>query len=180
MSDINKYIEKIKYLETKPLSSDDMLRALGYKCNLITYSEIKNYKNINDILGKYNKCILLYETKKNYGHWTCIYKNHTKNTIFFFDSYGFIIDDQLDFIPKNNKKMLNSNYRYLTNLLYKSKCRIEYNQYQLQKMNPSIATCGRWVIARLAYIELSVDEFYYNFEDIKNKDFYITVLTDNI
>lgn len=175
---INK--KELYELVKKPLSSDEMLEALDYKCNIVKYSELKNYKNINDILGEYKKCILLYETKLNYGHWTCLYKNKKKNTIFFFDSYGFVIDDELNFIPHYNKKILNSDYRYLTKLLYKSKCNIEYNEYELQDFSPDVSTCGRWVIVRLLLNNLSVESFYNLFKNIKNKDLFITLLTYNI
>jgi hypothetical protein len=140
------------------LSDTDMLNYMKNRTNLIQYKDIINYDNIDDLLGIYNKCILLYHTKENYGHWTCLYR--VNNTIYFFDSYGVIPDDELKFLHKDLKEELNSNHRYLTKLLYESKNNIEYNEYQLQKKSPNINTCGRWVLLRLKYPKISIDNFY--------------------
>ena len=149
------------------LSGDDILNYMNGRTNLIQYKDIINFENIDDLLGIYNKCVILYHTKENYGHWTCLYR--VKNTIFFFDSYGFVPDDELKFLHKDLKEDLNSNFRYLTKLLYESNNRIEYNEYQLQKKSPNINTCGRWVLLRLKYPKISIN----NFHDIitKNKKY---------
>ena len=128
------------------------------KCNLIQYKDINQYNSIEDLLGKYKKCVILYHTKKDYGHWTCLYEYN--GTIFFFDSYGFIPDDELKFLHKDLKAELNSNHRYLTELLYNSNKPVEYNEYQLQDRKKNVNTCGRWVILRLKYPKISVNDFY--------------------
>tara|TARA_R110001592_G_scaffold166009_2_gene400796 strand:+ start:1500 stop:2009 length:510 start_codon:yes stop_codon:yes gene_type:complete len=147
---------------SKSLSGEDILNELNYKCNLVQYRDLKNYDNINDLLGKYKKCVLLYHTKRNYGHWTCLYEHD--NIIYFFDSYGIIPDDELKFLHKDLKHELNSQHRHLTKLLYNQNKPVEYNEYQLQERKPNIATCGRWVILRLKYPSISVDDFYNNFK----------------
>ena len=82
----------------KSLSDTDILNYMNGKTNLIQYKEIINYDNIDDLLGQYKKCVLLYHTRENYGHWTCLYK--VKNTIYFFDSYGVIPDDEQNYYMK--------------------------------------------------------------------------------
>lgn len=148
---------------SKSLSGEEILNYLDYKCNLIQYKDIVNYNTIEELLGKYKKCVILYHTRKNYGHWTCIYE--VKNRIYFFDSYGFIPDDELKFLPYDLKEELNSDYRYLTKLLYESNKPVEYNEYQLQKRKSGINTCGRWVLLRLKYPTISVDNFYNFFRE---------------
>tara|TARA_R110002126_G_scaffold37200_1_gene112589 strand:+ start:1963 stop:2469 length:507 start_codon:yes stop_codon:yes gene_type:complete len=147
---------------SKSLSGFDILNKV--KCNLVQYKDLKNYKNINDLLGKYKKCVLLYHTSENYGHWTALYEYN--NTIFFFDSYGLIPDNELKFLHKDLKKELNSNHRHLTELLYNSNKPVEYNQYQLQSKDKNVATCGRHVVCRLQYPDISVDEYYKIFNSV--------------
>ena len=117
--------------------------------------------------------------KKDYGHWTCLYENN--GTIFFFDSYGFIPDDELKFLHKDLKAELNSNHRYLTQLLYNSNKPVEYNEYQLQDRKKNVNTCGRWVILRLKYPKISVNDFYDIFKESSkyiNNDELITQLVN--
>jgi hypothetical protein len=145
---------------SKSLSGTDILDQV--KCNLIQYKDVNKYKSIEDLLGKYKKCVILYHTKRDYGHWTCLYEYN--GTIFFFDSYGFIPDDELKFLHKDLKAELNSNHRYLTQLLYNSNKPVEYNQYQLQERKKDVNTCGRYVCLRLKYPAISVDDFYDTFK----------------
>lgn len=125
--------------------------------NIVSYSDIKKYKNIDDLLGNDNKCIILYETKKNSGHWTCLYK--VEKTIFFFDSYGNNIDLQLKFIPKQINESLGQDHKKLIELLYNSPYKVEFNEYKLQKLKKDINTCGRWVLIRLMYPNISIKYF---------------------
>ena len=83
---------------SKSLSGTEVLDLLNNKCNLVLYSDLHNIKSIQELLGEYKKCVLLYHTSANYGHYCCVYENN--NTIFFFDSYGSIPDTQLNFLPR--------------------------------------------------------------------------------
>lgn len=143
-------------MEQYSLSGADILQSLHGKCNLIQYKNIDKYINLKELLGKDKKCVILYNTNENYGHWTCIYEYN--DTIFFFDSYGIIPDDELKWRRYYGADI--SNYRYLTKLLYESMCPVEYNEYQLQQKKDGINTCGRWVINRLKYPQISVDDYY--------------------
>ena len=141
---------------SKSLSGIDILNNV--KCNLIQYKDVNKYNSIKELLGPTKKCVILYHTKRDYGHWTALYEYN--GTIFFFDSYGFIPDDELKYLHKDLKAELNSNHRYLTQLLYNSNKPVEYNEYQLQERKKNVNTCGRWVILRLKYPQISVDNFY--------------------
>jgi len=145
------------------LSGKQMLDLMDNKCNLVQYREVENYKSIDSLLGDYHKCILLYHTSENFGHWCALYR--VGKTVYFFDSYGVIVDDQLKFLPKDLREDLNSQHRYLTELLYKSDYMVEYNQYQFQKKSPLINSCGRWCVNRLRYPDISVDEYHKLFKD---------------
>lgn len=118
--------------------------------------------------------VLCYLTSENYGHWTCLFKN--KEGINFFDSYGLKPDDELFWnFPKSFKKKAKEDYPHLTRLLLSSsflvhekfgknkrnlgKTRINYNPYQYQSKKRGVNTCGRHVIFRLCFSELSDIEY---------------------
>ena len=143
---------------SKSLSGIEILDYMKNQCNLIQYKDIHKFNNINEMLGKYKKCVILYHTRANYGHWTCLYEY--KDTIYFFDSYGFIPDDELKFLHRSLKEELNSDHRYLTKLLYESDKKVEYNEYELQEEKKGVNTCGRWCLLRLKYPSISVDDFH--------------------
>ena len=151
---------------SKSLNGEEILNALDNKCNLITYSDIHKYKTIEELLGKYKKCVILYHTSESYGHWVCCYENN--NTIFFFDSYGSKPDSQLKFLPAHLKPVLNSQHNYLIRLMYNSGKDVEFNQYALQKHSQEITTCGRWCVNRLRFPEISVNEYYTIFKQSSN------------
>ena len=162
----------------RPLSNFDILDKMDNKTNIMSYSDLQQFNNINDILGNYKKCVILYQTSADFGHWCCIYE--IDNTIYFFDSYGIIPDNQINFVPTELKKELYEDHRHLTKLLYNSNKNIEYNQYQLQNKNININTCGRWCIIRLLYPKISIDNFnkiFNKFNDLIKKDELITLLT---
>jgi hypothetical protein len=140
------------------LSGKQVLELLDYKANLIQYSDLHKIKSIDELLGPHRKCVLLYLTSANYGHYCCVWEYN--NTIFFFDSYGSKPDTQLNFVPKDMKEELNSNHNYLIRLLYESGKNVEYNQYQLQSREPNITTCGRWCCSRLRFPEISIEDYH--------------------
>ena len=148
---------------SKSLSGTEVLDLLNNKANLVQYSDLHNIKSIDELLGEYKKCVLLYQTSSNYGHYCCVWEYN--DTIFFFDSYGSKPDSQLNFVPKDLKQELNSNHNYLIRLMYDSGKNVEYNQYQFQSREPNVATCGRWCIARLRFPEISIDDYHDIFKD---------------
>lgn len=175
----------IKKLESVSLSGNQVLKLVNNKANLMTYTELTKYNNIFDCFGKHKALILLYVTTHNYGHWVCLIKHNNKH-IEFFDSYGFIVDDELDFISKEFRKESNQIHRYLTYLLYKSGAQIEYNHAQLQKFttdpNNQISTCGRHVATRINLMDIPLDDYIDLMTSVKNidADFIVTYLTRSI
>lgn len=176
--------KKIKKLMKKSLSSVDILKNTDGDCKIMTYKELQNYDNMKDLFGK-KKCIfLLYESKRNYGHWVLIIKrdeDKNKETSYeHFNSYSSFPDNELEFIPINFKKHNNMYYPSLTYLYYMSGKKIHFNDYQLQSYNFNTRTCGRFVLVRYWLKKLNIDEFNSLFKDIKDKDKYITYLTELI
>ena len=142
----------------KSLSGNEIIMSIkGPLPRMISYDKLHEYGTINELLGDSKKCVLLYLTSHNHGHWCCIYEH--RGIIYFFDSYGFVPDEQLKFVPKHISLKLNGRHRYLTQMLLESGKPVQYNEYELQSEDPRIATCGRWCIVRLNYPDISVNDF---------------------
>jgi len=149
----------LKELENISLSNTEVMHLIDGKANLIQYPQLVNVTNIDQILEPYGACIILFLTKQNYGHWTCVFKVNN-NTIEYFDPYGLFIDEALDFNKDNYFRIENNqNYAHLTYLLYHSKYEITYNQYKFQSKKKGVSTCGRHTAMRLIMRNLSLDEY---------------------
>lgn len=156
--------ENLDLLLNVAYSNHDIKKKLNGKCEIITYDDLKNYSNVDQLLEKNGCVVILYETSKNYGHWICLFKTHDKKgkeIISFFDPYGFTVDDQLDY---GNIEY----YPYLSKLLYESPYQIEYNEYPMQTFAKNISTCGPWCIARLIFKDLPLKDFHKLFKGNKN------------
>tara|TARA_R110000751_G_scaffold10539_2_gene38366 strand:- start:2794 stop:3294 length:501 start_codon:yes stop_codon:yes gene_type:complete len=140
------------------LSATQVLNLLDNKANFVQYSDLHKIPTIDELLGQYKKCVLLYQTSRNYGHYVALWEYN--DTIFFFDSYGGIVDSQLKYVPPDLKDELNSNHNYLIRLMYNSGKKVEFNQYALQSREPDVSTCGRWTVNRLRFPEISINEYH--------------------
>lgn len=168
---------KIKKDKSKSLSSDDVLKICNYKADFYTYPEIVKFQSLDQLLGKHKSIILLYLTKANYGHF-CVVLKQNKDTISFFDSYGYMPDDELKFAPIHFRKKNNQLKSHLTRLMYESGYNIDYNDHKLQSSKNDIATCGRWSGLRILFRNLTNDQFASLFKNDKlTPDELITALT---
>jgi hypothetical protein len=166
----------IKKYAKYSLSNSDIENLLDHKMNLILYPELAKFDNIDDVLGPYGACVILYLTRHNYGHWVCIFRR-PGNKLEFFDSYGLMPDDELKFVSENIRRELKQDYPHLTWLLYNSGYKIEFNHHKFQKKGSDIATCGRWVVLRLLLRDISLTQFINLFKGIKNPDYIVTAVT---
>lgn len=161
------------------LSGENINNALNNKSYTITYKELFEFKNIDDLLKLAKYIIILYETTENYGHWCALFKNN-KDSIEFFDSYGIMPDDELKFSKKVFRKSHGFDFPHLTSLLIDCPYNIEYNDHKFQKKGPNVATCGRWCILRCLLSDFDIDKFYLLFKKYKNKDKLAVFLTKEI
>lgn len=142
----------------KSLSNHEIKDFFDDKINLVLYPDIKNIQNINELLGKYKRCVILYLTSQNYGHWCCIFLSKNKE-LHFFDSYGIMPDCELKFINNNERTILNQKIPYLSELILKSNYETNYNSYKFQKEKENITSCGYHCIMRLCFCDLTDDEY---------------------
>ena len=144
-----------------PLSDEDIKTILNGEVNVIDYSQLSDFLDINELLEPYNRVVIRYITQVNYGHWTCVFRKGT--TIYVFDSYGCFPDTQLDRIPDSLRRKTNQSDPHLTRMLLQwmdNGGKVDYNQYKLQGSNTGLATCGDWVILRLLQSSLSTNSFF--------------------
>jgi len=135
----------------QPLKGDDIIKWMP-NVKLMRYKEFKNYTTLPRL-----PIVVLYEIKKDFGHWVLIFKS--PEGIEHFDSYGYKPDDEFSFIPNNYKTLMSGqDNKYLLNLLSKRND-VNYNQYHFQAEGP-YATCGRWAILRYLFKDLTIDQFY--------------------
>ena len=114
-------------------------------------------KILNKLTQRGDNCVILYNTKKNYGHWCCLI-NHG-NRFEFFDSYGIKPDYELGQIDEEVREELGENEPYLSKLLKLSGKPIEYNAIRLQKYKNGVNTCGKHCVVRIMAKKIPIDEY---------------------
>lgn len=156
---------ELKRLMNIPLSDTQILNLVGGQANLIMYPDMHKMKSVDELLEPHGACIILYESKPSYGHWTALIKLN-RNEIEFFNSYGDdnkihegIPDAMLGYIPKAFRDKSFQNHTYLAKLMVESPYNLSYNQYNFQKDGEFIKTCGRHVGTRINMKNLSLDEY---------------------
>lgn len=151
---IEDFIEKEK---AQPLSDDDVLALVKGRANVIRVLDLNKYSTIDELLYPYDQCILLYESKLHYGHWCCL--TRYGNSLEFFDSYGGFPDSQLDYIDQDFARASGQDQKLLTQMLIDCDYVLSYNDHVFQKMDPKVATCGKWVAVRCLLKELPLELF---------------------
>lgn len=177
---IDKYIKKA---ESISLTGDDIDRITDKKCNILSYHELEQFTNLEKVLGKWNACIFLYETKLNQGHWCCIFLN-TDNSLHFFDSYGFRCDTELKYADYNLREHNGRQVPHLSGLIDEfmeryPEVHLYQNTYKYQVMSKDVNTCGRYASYRIKMRHLSDNDFQAMLTKNKhyNSDWWISLLT---
>lgn len=165
------------------LSGTEVLDLVNNKANLYTYTQLKNVLHLDELLDPWGAAFILYQTyKPNYGHWVAIIRE-SPNKVCFFDSYGYLVDEELKWTKEDLRIPLHQNYEVplLTALLYESGYDIEYNEFSLQGKGNS-KTCGRWSAARILNKHLSTEEFADEFKPSGGytSDQLVTIYTENL
>jgi hypothetical protein len=142
----------------------NFLNDNNQKCKIITYKELANCRDIDELLNPYDCTVICYLTgSMEYGHWTCLFKN--QKGINYFDSYGKPPDNPLDYksINPDVRKMSHEDYCHLLEMLEectKEGNRVFYNQFKYQDNNPMTATCGRWCLSRILLKDKTTKQFH--------------------
>jgi len=165
----------------QPITDSDINRYFPNGVSIIQYKDLKNYRNINELLNNpYEACFILFVNNSNMnsggvltisGHWNLIYKNN--NDLYLFDSYGTdYIDKNLLYINQNKRKKYDENEPLLSNLILNDPSikRIYTNSKKYQLLNNVSQTCGRHCIYRLLNKNLSNEAYHKQMLKLKKKN----------
>lgn len=160
----------IKRQEEVDLSADDIKKICDGKVDIVVYHQLNEYNSLQELMGEFGAVCLLYETKQNFGHWTCLldYPDHIE----FFDSYGFAPDQELNYARYDNNA-------YLTNLINGSSKPVRYSKARLQTFAEEVNTCGRWTSCRIKMRNLTNEQFSSLFKRFRHYtgDFWVSAIT---
>ena len=149
-------VDMVMGAEKIDVTGKAMLRMVDNKANLMTYIDLEKYNSIDDVLGEHRAVILLYQSHKFEGHWTCLFESHTDpNKLIFWDSYGITIDEELKFSEFNTRRHQGQIVPHLTALIDKSNYTVESNKHQFQKDGNRNSECGSHTALRLVFREMS-------------------------
>lgn len=134
-----------------------------YISNLVSYDEIENMTE-EDLLRKL-PLVVLYLNAKDSGHWVLVHRVGPNKLIEFFDPYGYKIDTEFTYIPSEFQTP-----KYLAKLLAKiiRTEPISYNQYQFQEKRHGVNTCGRHVIMRHMFSNVSLEDYKQGVQKVCN------------
>jgi hypothetical protein len=159
---------------SKPLTDGDLERHTGIKAgDIIKYSDLKNYKKIEDLLPKdKDAVVILIEDKYNSGHWVCLLRYG--KTIEYFNSYGAKWDTDWKFVNKMMRVILGEGTNELTRLMdnaAKDGWNVEWNTKRFQKLSNRIQTCGRWCVFRIETMKMGYNnkQFHELVKKFKNE-----------
>ena len=162
---MNKIFDSI---QGEPLS-DVYIKKIMPDVPTMLYDELKNIRNIDDILIS-NACIILYQIKQNIGHWVCILKHG--DIYEYFDPYGHKVDYYIG-------KCMNKT-PFLSRLLFGTHKKVISNNYKYQESKKDIATCGRHVVCRCLLKTIDLKQYYNIFKNTSKiqSDDLVTFITE--
>ncbi len=178
---LEKMVSHFKYTD---LSGGEIQELTGRQP--VLFSTLGKYKNLNELLGKYNFVILLLQTLNiSTGHFVCISRPDAGGKIRYFDSYGFSpITEIQEYVPYDNKHYPN----YIVNLFkgvdYEHNT-IDYQSKHNSKTGQEVSTCGRWssIACKLRNVPLTnINELFKSnssayLQDTDNTACLLTMLT---
>ena len=167
--------------EQYPFSSDDIKTLTSNLYEIIRYHDLSEYDNIDQVLGENKGAIILFQNESaSSGHWVCIYTEG--DTLFFFDSYGLDIDEDLNYSQYNLRIHGGKKVPHLSHLIEKSKYKVETNPYKFQTFRQETNTCGRYVALKLKWRDKSFKEFNQILNNNKcyDSNFWISTLTGHL
>jgi hypothetical protein len=172
---IDKFIAKSEEIT---LTGEDIHRLTRGKANILAYPVLEQFSDLEEVFEGKDHAIILFETRKGFGHWISISKIG-ENQLEYFDPIGVGIDEELDLIPTQTRIELGEVEPHLTVLIRKSGKHIKVNKRKVQETAEDVNTCGRWATARIMFEEVQLNKFLDSMT--KNKtyspDFWVSALT---
>jgi len=176
---LTNYIKShLNNLKSYSLSDGDIQKILPHDTNIITYPELQNYNNLNDVLDSKGRAIILFLTdSNNNGHWISIIKH--PNHIEIFDSYGTHPNDWAKFLGGEKSQSPAQDISILKNLLKTANKPVINNNKAYQSKKYDVATCGRHATLRCIFHHMDIgqyDKFITGFKPLSPDDL-VTIIT---
>tara|TARA_R110000868_G_scaffold122098_2_gene323677 strand:+ start:116 stop:646 length:531 start_codon:yes stop_codon:yes gene_type:complete len=151
-------METLTEIKETPLSNEDINIMLN-GTKIFKYPDLEDMNSIDEIFDDQGRAVMLFLTKdENTGHWISLHKK--ENIIYYFDPYGYDVDEEKELIPDYKLEELNQEQPFLMDLFKKSKYKVYSNQYAFQNRNAkNVNTCGRHCVVRLIYKNLDLDDY---------------------
>src|ERR1700677_3896171 len=121
-------------LAREPLSNVDIMKITRNGCKIMKYEDLGDYASLDEAFGRVGAIALLYETSKQFGHWTAVIKEpgDQKGIVEVFCPYGYPVDSQLKMVPKYFRKMSGQDFPILSLMINRSEYTCQWNQLDLQ------------------------------------------------
>lgn len=151
----------VKHFKMRDLSGEEVENLIGKAP--VDYASLGKYKNLNELLGKENYCVVLYDTSsKGVGHYIALTRNEYDGKVRYFDSYGIPNPDvELQFTPYDEQLP-----KYLTKLL--EPYDFESNRVDYQSKKSGVSTCGRFASIACMFRNLSLAQIQELFKTNKS------------
>ena len=162
----------VKYYKFRDLTGDEIKFATGKYP--VLFSDVPNYKNLEDLLGEEKFVVILYQTSsKTNGHYVCISANDD-GKVRWNEPYGLSPIQIRQYTPFDDPYG-----EYIINML--APYDVEYNRTDFQGKS-GISTCGRWstIFAKLRNVSFQkiIQLFATNQSSfLRDKDNAATLLT---
>jgi hypothetical protein len=138
----------VKHFRKTDLSGAEIETLIGK--TPVLYSELGQFKNINQLLGKEGYHVILLQTSSvSTGHWVAVTRNDNTGIIRYNDSYGFQLPEERQYTPYDQALPM-----YLTKLMEGHQ--VEHNTVDYQSKNKGVSTCGRFASMFCKFRNLSL------------------------
>jgi len=143
--------EIVKWNILQPLSGENIKELIGKPPT--PFSSLKNYKTLNQVLGKEGYTVIFYENSQYSGHYVALF-NDSNGQLNYMDPYGFE-----PLIVKSKVHYDENLPNYLTDLIKASGRNIIISKTDYQAKIAGVADCGRHSCCRIKLLHLSNKQY---------------------
>lgn len=151
---------------------ENLCRKIHENANIVFLPTLGNVSSLDEVFKGHNHVIMFVATNGEYsGHWQALFK--TKETIYFFDSYGHNFTILLRKVFRNFGRDAYGESFKLGAIIaaseYFKKGKVIMNTKKYQQLGPEINTCGRHVcVCFMVFNQLGEDFDFYKYAKFMN------------
>lgn len=138
------------------------MQIVNRPCGFTLFSDM--HKTPLEQIFVNDACLINYLSTKNCGHWTGVTRRG--NLVKYFNPSGAIVDDAIDFLPREFRAESKQDEPHLLKKLVTGGYQVEYMDYPLQTGGNY---CGRLTGLFLRYPHISIEDFIKIFKEMSVK-----------